>query len=80
MKAYVVMKGPLEAAVLRLRGPVLRQDDRLMDVIGQAVEQTADCVQSTPRRADHDELVHLTRLCGRSVRPSRSLRNGLRTA
>jgi hypothetical protein len=32
----------------------------LVHVVMQATEQSAQCVEASPGRSDHDELVHLT--------------------
>jgi hypothetical protein len=46
-----------EAALGRLDGPVLRDDDRLRDLRVEIVQQRRQGVQASPRRSDGDQLV-----------------------
>ena len=62
-----------------IRMAMLGDHDRLVHFLPDVREHLADRVQATPRRADTDELVHVTRPSGRASRPRPAPRSDART-
>ena len=78
--ARVAPEERLERVALRVRGPVLHEHDRQVDLVGEHVEQLAHRAQPSERGTDDDDLHRLIRPSGRSARSRRAPRSGRRSA